>query len=128
MKVCVCLLQACAVYYGVAVLLHFVVPKVITIKYLQPSKTQSASDIKRDALRSFLPLVIKGASLYAAEMMHRSGYGVLRDVSIFPMVQNITKDPRDLISVILLWFLMDLFHDAWFYFVHRILHTKWIFR
>ena len=121
-------LQVCAVYYGSAIFLHFIIPSVVPVKYLQPGKIQQAADVKRDAIRSFLPLVIKGLSLFAVEVIHRKGYGILRDTPVLPMIQNAFKDPRDIAAIISLWFFMDLFHDTWFYFVHRILHSRWILR
>ncbi len=117
-----------AVYYGAAIFLHIVVPSVITVKYLQTNKVQTITDVKRDAFRSFLPVVIKGISLFLAEELHRSGYGVLRDSPVLPMFQNMLHDPTDAISVVALWFLLDLFHDTWFYFAHRALHFRWVLR
>ena len=114
-------------YYGAAVLLHFVIPSMISVKYLQPNKTQSASHVKRDALRSFVPLVVKGISLYVAEVLHRKGFGVMKDTSVFP-IQTLFKNSSDLLYLVSLLLLMDLFHDTWFYFSHRFLHSRWMMK
>lgn len=115
-------------YYGAAVLLHFIVPSIISVKYLQTNKVQAISDVKRDAYRSLLPIFIKGISLFLAETLHRSGYGVMRESPVIPMFQKMFEDPTEVMSIVALWFLLDLFHDTWFYFAHRALHCRWVLR
>ena len=73
--------QCIAVYYSVAVLLHFVVPRCIRTKSVQASR-QKTSDTFRDALRSLPSLAIKASTLFAAEILHSQGYGRLTDESL----------------------------------------------
>ena len=116
--------QVVLVYYTTAALIHYVIPALISVKRLQPTKTQSPSDVRRDMIRSFLPLVIKGLSLFIAETLHNGGYGVMNDSAFLASL----LDPRQLPRIAGLWFARDLFHDTWFYFAHRCLHQRWVLR
>jgi hypothetical protein len=77
----VAFVQCIAVYYSVAVLLHFVVPRCIHTKSVQGSR-QKTADTWRDALRSLPSLAIKAATLFAVEVLHSRGYGRLTDENL----------------------------------------------
>jgi len=49
-------LQAMCVYYGVAVLLHFVVPAITSPKRVQHGEVQARGDTLRDAARALVPV------------------------------------------------------------------------
>ena len=50
------LLQAMAVYYGVAVFLHFVVPALADPHRVQHGEVQASEDTRRDARRALIPV------------------------------------------------------------------------
>jgi hypothetical protein len=49
-------LQAMCVYYGVAILLHFVVPAITSPKRVQHGEVQARGDTFRDAVRALVPV------------------------------------------------------------------------
>lgn len=81
----VAFVQCVAVYYSVAILLHFVVPRCIRTKRVQASR-QKTRDTYRDALRSLPSLAVKALTLFAVEVLHSQGYGRLTDESLLEVI------------------------------------------
>ena len=115
--------QCVIVYYGIAFLLHYVVPAVVATRNVQRAK-QRHPDTMRDASRSLIPLLIKSYTLFAAEWLHYKGYGVMDNRGL----AEVAKSPSGLLQVLAMVALLDLFHDTWFYFTHRLLHSRWMLR
>lgn len=116
--------QVLAVYYGIAVFMHFVLPALVPVVSVQGTKSQSNEDTKRDAFRSFLPLSIKAATLLIGETLHRAGWGVMQDISL----QEKISTPAGIASMLACVLLLDIYHDTWFYFSHRLLHRPWFMK
>uniref|UniRef100_A0A6U4SEX8 Fatty acid hydroxylase domain-containing protein n=2 Tax=Hemiselmis andersenii TaxID=464988 RepID=A0A6U4SEX8_HEMAN len=116
--------QCMLVYYSLSVLLHYILPAVpggVTRIQVQP---QPHAHTLRDARRAVLPIFIKSLTLYAGEWLYYHGYGRMDDRRLV----DVARDPVSVMQVLCLIFLLDLFHDAWFYWTHRLLHTKWMMR
>ena len=52
-------LQSMCVYYGVSLLLHFVVPALTNPHRVQKGDMQSSADTRRDAFRALVPVSIR---------------------------------------------------------------------
>jgi sterol desaturase/sphingolipid hydroxylase (fatty acid hydroxylase superfamily) len=62
--------------------------------------------------------------LTLVEILHRKGYGVLTDeplLSVLTTPWGITCGMAMVIS-------LDLFHDTWFYFAHRLMHHPYLMK
>lgn len=68
-------------YYGVAFVLHTVVPALLQPKPLQKQQRRD-TDVVRDAIYSLGPLAVKAGYWKLAEAMHSRGYGVMYDTEI----------------------------------------------
>ena len=64
-------LQAMAVYYGVAVFLHYVVPALTNPHRVQHGDVQPSSETRRDAARALVPVGLSGPMASRAVCMHR---------------------------------------------------------
>lgn len=115
--------QCLVVYYGMALVLHLLIPLTVETRNVQKAK-QKTSDTIRDASRSLLPVAIKSLTLFAAEWMHYKGYGVMNNAKLLDVV----SDPSRLMEVACMVMMLDLFHDTWFYFTHRLLHSRWMMK
>ena len=58
-------LQSMCVYYGVAVLLHFVVPAITSPKRVQRGEVQSRGETLRDAARALVPVCLPSRTFLA---------------------------------------------------------------
>mmetsp|Transcript_21832 Transcript_21832/g.42390 ORF Transcript_21832/g.42390 Transcript_21832/m.42390 type:complete len:311 (-) Transcript_21832:298-1230(-) len=116
--------QCLVVYYGAAVLLHYVVPAVMGRVSRVQKAPQKHQDTMRDAARSVLPLLIKSLTLFAGEWLHRRGHGRMDDRRLV----DVAGDPVQLVQMLGWVLALDIFHDAWFYWTHKLLHTRWMLR
>ena len=62
--------------------------------------------------------------LAAAEVLHQTGYGVLSDEPLFSALST----PWGLACIMAMVITLDLFHDTWFYFAHRLLHHPYLMK
>jgi len=115
----VALRQVAAVYYGVAILLHFLLPLLVPLRSVQCGKRRPWQ-VLQEAINSAGPIAIKAAVLTAVERLHADGRGLL--YSGWP--QTRAQWAYLAVSVAVL----DYFHDAWFYWTHRALHSRMLFR
>lgn len=112
-----------AVYYGVSYYLHYVSPQRHTKNVRSPAATQPEAQTERDALRAVFPLAIKALCLWGAHALHTCGWGIMSDGPILASwgVVDLLKAAATVLA-------LDFFHDTWFYFVHRWLHTPTMMR
>ena len=112
------------VYYGISCLLHFGVPRIFPVRSVRGGKKQNDADTVRDAIQSMIPVSIRAFMLYLAQMLHNKGYGVLKNDDLSEYFQS----PFNVFHSILMIFLLDVFHDTWFYFFHRLLHYPYFMK
>lgn len=111
--------QLVAFYYPVAYVMHAVVPALARVRPIQPDKRPPGEPL-RDAAASLGPLAVKALYWVAVEEMHRRGVGKLYAGPIVGV--------RGWLYVALCVVLMDHLHDAWFYWTHRLLHWRPLYR
>ncbi|WPT15142.1 Lathosterol oxidase [Picochlorum sp. SENEW3] len=116
--------QASLVYYLAALFLHVIVPRfcsVSPIHYTHSGGTRkrkhAIGQVTREALNSIGPLVVKALIWTFVEKLHTSGYSLLY-----------SNRPVHLGSALCTAIALDYLHDAWFYWTHRLLHTKLLYR
>lgn len=115
----VALLQVATVYYGIAILLHLVVPLLFRVRSVQVGKRRSRQALQ-EAINCAGPIAIKAAVLTAAEKLHAAGYGL--SYSGWP------QTPLQWLYLAVSVVMLDYFHDAWFFWTHRLLHSRALYR
>jgi len=115
----VAFLQASSVYYLTAILLHYVVPRALPVSSVQKG-ARKQGQVCREATNCIGPLVVKAGMWTIVERMHASGYSLLYGGSMLTSVWHV---PYMMLVVVAL----DYLHDTWFYWTHRLLHTKALF-
>ena len=121
-------LQASIVYYGAAVFLHYVVPFFLRRNLASVQKGRRVKNqVRREALASLGPLFVKSVLwsvvdwlVVVRESQQRS------QESSWVTVHN--GDPGGIVSLIGTVVLLDMLHDTWFYWTHRLLHMKVVYR
>jgi sterol desaturase/sphingolipid hydroxylase (fatty acid hydroxylase superfamily) len=137
--------QAVAFYYLIAALLAWVVPRLLPVRGIQPAPPRPG-DVWRDATGSIGPLAVKAAIWASVERLHAAGLAPLvytgpalwpppaleKAFGIKGAEAGAAAAPASLLASALYAsfcvFLLDLSHDAWFYWTHRLLHTKLLYR
>lgn len=113
--------QASLVYYLAALFLHVIVPRfwsVSPIRYTNSgTRKHPIGQVSREAWNSIGPLVVKALIWTFVEKLHTSGYSLLY-----------SNRPVHLGSALCTAIALDYLHDAWFYWTHRLLHTKLLYR
>eukprot|EP00775_Hariotina_reticulata_P003455 gene3455-3726_t len=106
-------------YYVLGAVLHFVVPWLCQVKGIQEQQRRPG-EVTRDAVNSLGPIAVKAAIWTVVEQLHTQGIGKLYagPVTTFSEVAYL------LMCVVLL----DYLHDAWFYWTHRLLHWKPLYK
>lgn len=117
-------LQSMCVYYGVAVFLHYVVPALTNPQRVQHGDMQSSADTRRDAMRAMVPVAIRAGMLATAERLHQKGYGVMSNEPLDVALGS----PWGVAYVVAMIVALDVFHDTWFYFAHRLLHHRYLMK
>lgn len=105
--------QVITVYYAAAAFLHLVVPLIVPVRSVQKPGRRRPGQARKEALHSILPLAVKAAILTIVEKLHVAGIGLQYSGSI--------NRPFYLMLTIVL---LDVVHDTWFYWTHRLLHTR----
>eukprot|EP00873_Tetraselmis_striata_P002859 jgi/Tetstr1/423123/TSEL_013892.t1 len=111
--------QITVFYYVVAFALHTVVPWIMKPEPLQ-SKPRKKTDVTRDALYSLVPLAVKAGVWALVEKVHSSGYGRMYETEIRSWDQVLYA-----VGTIIA---LDYLHDAWFYWTHRMLHWRPLYK
>ena len=113
--------QASLVYYLAALFLHVIVPRFWSVSPIQytnsGARKHPIGQVSREAWNSIGPLVVKALIWTFVEKLHTSGYSLLY-----------SNRPVHLGSALCTAIALDYLHDAWFYWTHRLLHTKLLYR
>jgi lathosterol oxidase len=131
-------LQAAVVYYAAAVFLHYVVPSLMRVSSVQGGRQRSRGQVTREAIASLGPLLVKSAiwstvdylaalAKEAASRRESTGFLPLSSPAAYITLH---EDDAQLsaLTVVSTVLILDLLHDAWFYWTHRLLHTKFLYR
>lgn len=112
--------QAATMYYITAVLLHYIIPFFLPVTSIQKGK-RSQGQILREAFTSLGPIAIKAAAWTCVEKLHATGRGLLY---AGPLCTSVTSTAYAIATVIAL----DYLHDTWFYWTHRLLHWRPLYK
>ena len=121
---CTAWMQTMCIYYGVSILLHYGVPVLMNPRRVQHGDIQAGADTKRDAVRALVPVAIRAGMLAVATWLHNQGYGVLSDDTL----SGALRSPLGVARLVGVVVTLDLFHDTWFYFAHRLLHRPYLMK
>lgn len=113
------LLQVSLVYYLGAFLLHFVVPQLAAVHSIQVG-SRRPGQVTQEVLNSPGAILVKAAVLTVVERLHAAGIGKM--YSGWP--QTWPQWGYILLTIVAL----DYLHDTWFYWTHRLLHWKPLYR
>jgi sterol desaturase/sphingolipid hydroxylase (fatty acid hydroxylase superfamily) len=69
-------------------------------------------------------LAIRAGMLSTVEMLHHRGFGVMTSEPLLTLMSTPWGIPYLMAMIIAL----DLFHDTWFYFAHRLLHWPYFMK
>lgn len=146
--------QAATFYYLVAALLCWIVPRLLPVRGIQPSPPRPG-DLARDAKGSLGPLAVKAAIWALVEQLHARGWApMLYTGAMWPppvlvgfggarggaaaaggaraataAAASPSSTPiKGAVYAALCVFALDLLHDAWFYWTHRLLHWRPLYR
>ncbi|KAI8471949.1 MAG: hypothetical protein J3K34DRAFT_415708 [Monoraphidium minutum] len=106
-------------YYTLGFALHIAIPALFPVKDIQ-KEPRGGGEPLRDALASIGPLAVKALYWTIVERMAAAGWGKLYDGPVtggwhWGYVAGCVM-------------VMDVLHDAWFYWTHRLLHWKPLYR
>ena len=115
------------VYYAAAIFLHYVVPFFLgrTLSSVQKGRREE-HQVRREAVASLGPLLVKSAIWSVVDWLV-----ALRASGAYRISSWITVHDGEvggLVSLVATVVALDVLHDAWFYWTHRLLHTKALFR
>lgn len=111
--------QLAIFYYGCGAILHYAVPRVLRVRNIQTAERQPG-EVARDAITSLGPIAVKAGVWTMVEWLHRSDFGMLYN-----------GRPKSIVDVLYLCLtiaLLDILHDTWFYFTHRMLHWRPLYK
>lgn len=111
-------LQCIVVYYTVAGALY-IVPTLFPVRNIQV-RPPRPGQISQECLQSIGPLAVKAGVLTITEQLHGRGWGLLYSGAPQTVAQAL--------YLVLCVLLLDVLHDAWFYWTHRLLHCKALYR
>uniref|UniRef100_A0A7S1SZN5 Fatty acid hydroxylase domain-containing protein n=1 Tax=Tetraselmis chuii TaxID=63592 RepID=A0A7S1SZN5_9CHLO len=106
-------------YYGVCFALHTLVPWLTQPRPLQ-QQPRKRNDVMRDAFYSIGPLAVKAGYWKLIEELHAHDYGLMYDTEVRTVPQ--------ILYAILTIVTLDYLHDAWFYWTHRLLHWRPLYK
>ncbi|WIA34046.1 hypothetical protein OEZ86_012425 [Tetradesmus obliquus] len=115
----VALCQLSLFYYGLGAVLHWVVPLLGPVQGIQEAP-RKPGEVARDAINSIGPIVVKAGIWYIVEQMHAAG--------ISKLYAGPVSSPYQVAYLLLCIVLLDYLHDAWFYWTHRALHWRPLYR
>eukprot|EP00877_Chromochloris_zofingiensis_P005495 jgi/Chrzof1/14947/Cz09g21230.t1 len=111
--------QLTALYYLAGLVLHHVIPRVFPVKGIQ-LQPRDKGDVARDAICSLGPIAVKAAIWTFVEQLHKRGYTKLYTGQITSI--------QDVLYIMFCIMLLDYAHDTWFYWTHRFLHLRPIYK
>lgn len=111
--------QLAAVYYLAAFVLHYVAPRVFPVRSVQVAQPRK-NQVAWEAIYSLGPLLVKAGVWTLVEQLHASGRSKLY-TGWPPTAQQAAYMLFTIVA-------LDYLHDAWFYWTHRLLHWKPLYR
>ena len=124
--------QAAIVYYGAAVFLHYVVPFFMRRNLASVQKgRREENQVRREALASLGPLFVKSIIWSVVDWLvvvreSQEGSHERRGFASWVTVHD--GEMGGIASLIGTVVLLDVLHDTWFYWTHRLLHMKVLYR
>eukprot|EP00892_Ulva_mutabilis_P002763 jgi/Ulvmu1/12488/UM009_0141.1 len=112
--------QLMVFYYMAGVVLHCVIPRILPVHSVQ-EHGRGSSDVYRDSIYSLGPIAIKAAVWTACEWLHSTGWSQFYS----------SQQPASMLHILYMTacvLIMDYMHDAWFYWTHRLLHWRPLYR
>lgn len=118
--------QAALVYYAAAIFLHYVVPRIYKVQSVQVS-TRQKGQVSREAWSSIGPLLVKAGIWTLVEYLcyykqHNPGHMISKYIRLYSGCGS------SVIGIGVTVFVLDVLHDAWFYWTHRLLHNKVLYK
>lgn len=111
--------QVTAVYYALAALLHFVVPRLLPVRSVQKGEPKMGQ-ARTEALNCVGPLLVKALALTAVEKLHAAGYG--------KMYEGRAQTVPEVAYLVGTIAVLDVLYDTWFYWSHLLMHRwKWLY-
>ena len=124
--------QASIVYYGAAVFLHYVVPFFLRRNLASVQKgRREENQVRREALASLGPLFVKSLIWSVVDwlvVVRESQEGSHESRGLASWVTVHDGEMGSVASLIGTVAVLDMLHDTWFYWTHRLLHTKALYR
>lgn len=118
--------QAASVYYIAAIFLHYIVPRVYTVRSVQVSSRQKGQ-VRREAWSSIGPLLVKAGIWTIVEYLYY--YKQHNPTSPFNTYNRLySGSGTSILGIGMTVFVLDVLHDAWFYWTHRLLHNKVLYK
>ena len=119
-------LQAASVYYIAAIFLHYIVPRVYKVQSVQVSSRQKGQ-VRREAWSSVGPLLVKAGIWTIVEYLyyfkeHNPHSLVSKHIRVY------SGFGHSIVATGMTVFVLDVLHDAWFYWTHRLLHSKTLYK
>jgi hypothetical protein len=126
------LTQAAIVYYGAAVFLHYVVPFFMRRNLASVQKgRREENQVRREALASLGPLFVKSVIWSVVDwlvVVRKSQEGSHEGGGFASWVTVHDGEMGGIASLVGTVVLLDVLHDTWFYWTHRLLHMKVLYR
>ncbi len=118
--------QAASVYYIAAIFLHYIVPRVYAVRSVQVSSRQKGQ-VRREAWSSIGPLLVKAGIWTIVEYLyHYKQYSPTSPYSRYNKMYS--GSDSSIIGIGMTVFILDVLHDTWFYWTHRLLHNKVLYK
>lgn len=118
--------QAASVYYIAAIVLHYIVPRVYNVRSVQVSSRQKGQ-VRREAWSSVGPLLVKAGIWTIVEYLYY--YKQHNPNSLFSKyIMLYSGHGSSIVAVGMTVFALDVLHDSWFYWTHRLLHSKVLYK
>ncbi|KIZ04044.1 sterol desaturase [Monoraphidium neglectum] len=111
--------QLVTFYYLLGLVLHCVVPRLFVVQGIQ-KEPRGEGEPLRDAIASIGPLAVKAFYWAIVDHMYASGIGQLYSGPV--------TGARHWGYIALCICVMDYLHDSWFYWTHRLLHWRPLYR
>lgn len=119
-------------YYGAAVFLHYVVPFFMRRNLASVQKgRREENQVRREALASLGPLFVKSIIWSVVDWLvvvreSQEGSHERRGFASWVTVHD--GEMGSVASLIGTVAVLDMLHDTWFYWTHRLLHMKVLYR
>eukprot|EP00878_Enallax_costatus_P028541 GHUV01030832.1.p1 GENE.GHUV01030832.1~~GHUV01030832.1.p1 ORF type:complete len:229 (+),score=52.04 GHUV01030832.1:309-995(+) len=111
--------QLAAFYYVLGAVLHYVIPAIFNVQGIQ-EQPRKPGEVSRDAINSIGPIIVKAAIWTVVEQLHARG--------ISKVYAGPVNSKAEVLYILGCIVLLDYLHDTWFYWTHRLLHWRPLYR